>query len=221
VKVKVRDEFAALGVELRGFYVENVSPTEETQKAIDERAAMGAIGDMNNYLRFKAARAMGDAAQQSGGEAGGMTGAGIGMGAGMGMGAMMAQILGQSMQQQPQPPAAPAAPQQPSAGAATQTAPVSETPVGPGTVEVAFTALELLVGRQLAIPQEERNKILQKLATMEVEFAKEDTDLMVIKTMRKELAETWPWLTEEIDVLFRQPVIEQEMADAARRFMSS
>jgi membrane protease subunit (stomatin/prohibitin family) len=223
VKVKIRDDFAALGLDLRGFYIENVSPTEETQKAIDERAAMGAIGDMQNYLKFKAARAMGDAAQASGGDAGGMTGAGFGLGAGAGMGAMMAQILGQSMQQPQQAPQA--APPAASTPAASAPAPATDAPApaaaGPQSVEVAFTAIELLVSRQLAVPQEDRNQILQSLAGMEVEFAKPDTDLTTIKTMRREVAEKWPWLREELDILFRQPVIEQEMAEAARRFMES
>jgi membrane protease subunit (stomatin/prohibitin family) len=213
IKVKLRDQFSALGIDLRGFYIESVSPTEETQKAIDERAAMGAIGDMQAYLQFKAARAMGDAAQNQGG-AGDMTGAGFGLGAGAGMGAMMAQILGQSVQQRPQE-AAPAAPTMPAGTAA----PASETSAGPESVEMAFTAIELLVSRQLAVPQEERNQILQKIATMEVELAKPETDLTVIKQQRAEIATSWPWLTEELNTLFRQPVIEREMAEAARRFM--
>lgn len=226
VKVKIRDEFAALGIELRGFYVENVSPTEETQKAIDERAAMGAIGDMQNYLKFKTARAIGDVAQTGGSsDAGGMAGAGFGLGAGAGMGAMMAQILGQSMQQPQQAPPPAQAPSTPTAPGGGSAMPVAETPApaaaGPQSVEVAFTAIELLVSRQLAVPQEQRNQILQQLAAMEVEFAKPDTDLNTIKTMRREVSGQWPWLQEELDILFRQSVIEQEMADAARRFMDS
>ena len=47
----------------------SLSPTEETQKAIDERAAMGAIGDMQKYLQYKAARAHGRRGQ--GGRRGG------------------------------------------------------------------------------------------------------------------------------------------------------
>lgn len=225
-KMKLRDEFSALGIELRGFYVENISPTEETQKAIDERASMGAIGNMQTYLQYKAARAMGDAAQNQG-SAGDMTGAGFGLGAGAGMGAMMAQILGQSIQQpqypnyrqQPrqgyqQPPQQP--PAAGSRGMPEQSAPPSG---GAASVEMAFTALELLVSRQLAVPQAERNLILQKLAGMEVELAKPDTDLMTIKTIRQEVESKWPWLKEELDVLYRQPVVEKEMAEAARRFM--
>ncbi len=105
-KAKVKDDFAAVGIDMRAMYIESVTPTEETQKAIDERASMGAIGDMQKYLQFKAARALGDAAQQEGGaggagEAGGFMGAGMGLGAGMGMGAMMANIMGTAYQQAP------------------------------------------------------------------------------------------------------------------------
>ena len=39
---------------------------------------MGAIGDLDAYMKFKAARAVGDAAQASGG---GGTGEGLGLGA--------------------------------------------------------------------------------------------------------------------------------------------
>lgn len=223
VKMKLRDELAAMGIELRGFYIENVSPTEETQKAIDERASMGAIGDMQAYLQYKAARALGDAAANSGGDAGSMTGAGFGLGAGAGLGGIMAQVLGSSMQQPQQAPPPQQAPATPVAGgaAATSAPETPAAPAGPQTVEMAFTGIELLVSRQLAVPQDDRNRILQKLAAMEVEFAKDDTDLNTIKTMRKEVQETWPWLKDELDILFRQPIIEQEMADAARRFMDS
>ncbi len=96
VRVKVAQDFANLGITLKQMYIQSISPTEETQKAIDERASMGAIGDMQRYLQFKAARAMGDAAV-SGGEAGSATGAGIGLGAGLGMGAGMAGMISQAM----------------------------------------------------------------------------------------------------------------------------
>ncbi len=95
-KAKVQDDFANLGIQLRTLYVNSISPTEETAKAIDERAAMGAIGDMSKYLQFQTARGIRDAAQ-AGGEAGSVTGAGVGLGAGMGMGAAMAQAMGQAM----------------------------------------------------------------------------------------------------------------------------
>jgi excisionase family DNA binding protein len=111
MRAKVQDDFAIMGISLRQFMVISISPTEETAKAIDERASMGAIGNMDAYLKYKAARAMGDAAQQSGGEAG----TGVGLGAGMGMGAGMAGMIAQAMAntqqsaQQAAPQAAPAA----------------------------------------------------------------------------------------------------------------
>jgi membrane protease subunit (stomatin/prohibitin family) len=93
-KAKVQDDFNALGIVLKTLYVNSISPTEDTAKAIDERASMGAIGNMQAYLQFKAARAMTEAAAAPGGVAG----AGVGLGAGVGMGAAMAQMMAQAMQ---------------------------------------------------------------------------------------------------------------------------
>ena len=100
-KAKAQDDFAALGIALKTLYLGSISPTEETAKAIDERAAMGAIGDMRAYMQFKAARAMTEAAKAPGGTAG----AGVGLGAGVGMGAAMAQMMTQAMQPGQQPAA--------------------------------------------------------------------------------------------------------------------
>jgi excisionase family DNA binding protein len=108
-KAKVQDDFANLGVQLKTLYVNSISPTEETAKAIDERASMGAIGDMRAYLQFQTARGIRDAAQ-AGGEGGGLAGAGVGLGAGVGIGSAMAQMIGQSASQpQAEQQAAPAA----------------------------------------------------------------------------------------------------------------
>lgn len=117
IRVKVSEDFAALGIVLKQMFLGSVSPTEETQKAIDERAAMGAIGDMQKYLQYKAARAMGDAATAGGGGGGGDVGGaastGVGLGAGFGLGAGMAGMITQAMQgatqQQPAQAAAAAA----------------------------------------------------------------------------------------------------------------
>jgi membrane protease subunit (stomatin/prohibitin family) len=106
-RAKAAEEFESRGVNLTSVYVEYVGPTEETAKAIDERASMGALGDMRAYMQFQAARAMRDAAQQSGG--GGVAGVGVGLGAGVGMGAAMAQMMTQAMQPGQQPAQAAAA----------------------------------------------------------------------------------------------------------------
>lgn len=113
-KGKLADDFANVGIQLKAFYVSNISPTEETAKAIDERASMGAIGDMQKYLQFQTARGIQSAAQAGGGGAGGtLAGAGVGLGAGVGMGAAMAQAMTQAMaagQAQQAATAAPTAP---------------------------------------------------------------------------------------------------------------
>jgi excisionase family DNA binding protein len=92
-RAKAQDDFASVGILLRTLYVNNISPTEETARAIDERASMGAIGDMQKYMQFQMARGVRDAAQAEGG--GGLAGAGVGLGAGVGMGSAMAQMMSQ------------------------------------------------------------------------------------------------------------------------------
>lgn len=91
-RARLQDDFAALGLTLKRLYIMSVSPTEETSKAIDEAASMGAIGDMNRYLKFKSARAIGDAAQQEGGAAGAAQ-TGLGLGAGFGAAKAIADAL--------------------------------------------------------------------------------------------------------------------------------
>lgn len=93
VRAKAQEEFAARGITLNSFYVESISPTEETARAIDARASMGAIGDMNAYMQYQGAQAMRDAAQNQG-----TAGTGVGLGAGIGMGAAMGQMFGQAAQ---------------------------------------------------------------------------------------------------------------------------
>ncbi|HIQ01345.1 MAG TPA: SPFH domain-containing protein [Anaerolineales bacterium] len=121
VRAKAADDFTARGINLTAIYIESISPTEETAKAIDEAAAMGAIGDMSAYMQFQAARAMRDAARQEGGA--GLASAGVGLGAGAGMGIAMAQMMGQAMQQPQQQPTTPepAAPQTPQTAEDVQT----------------------------------------------------------------------------------------------------
>ena len=99
-------QFNDLGVEVRDFNVQAITPTDETTKAIDERAAMGAIGNMQAYLQFKSAQAIGSIG--AGAAAGGVTGngsstgdlagAGLGLGAGIGLGGAMAGAISQAMQ---------------------------------------------------------------------------------------------------------------------------
>jgi membrane protease subunit (stomatin/prohibitin family) len=108
LKARVADDFNKYGIDLVDLFLGAITPPEEVQKMIDERSGMGVVGDMNAYLKFKTARAIGDAAQQPGGAAG----AGIGLGAGVGVGMMLPQMMRDAMQTggAPTPPAAPNAP---------------------------------------------------------------------------------------------------------------
>jgi membrane protease subunit (stomatin/prohibitin family) len=98
LKARVSEDFSKYGLELVDLYLGAITPPEEVQKQIDERSGMAAIGDMNAYMKFKAAKAMGDAAQQSGGGTGDGVGAGLGVGMGAGMGMMLPQMMKEAMQ---------------------------------------------------------------------------------------------------------------------------
>ena len=76
---------AGYGLTLPEFYIENISLPEEVEKALDKRTSVGLAGDLNKYMQFSAAEAMGKPG--SAGDA--MT---AGMGAAMGM--VMAQNMG-------------------------------------------------------------------------------------------------------------------------------
>lgn len=103
LRATVIEDFANLGMNLKAFFITSITPPEEVSKRIDERTGMGVVGNMQQYMQFQAAQAMGSLA--SGGDGGGggsgvadAASAGLGLGAGMGMGAGMAQIIAQGMQ---------------------------------------------------------------------------------------------------------------------------
>ncbi|HJN14208.1 MAG TPA: SPFH domain-containing protein [Armatimonadota bacterium] len=98
VRERCREDFDKFGIELLDLLIEAITPPEEVQKMIDQRASMEVLGDLNKFTQFKTAQAIGDMANQPGGGGGGMQ-LGAGLGAGMGMGQVMAGAMGQAMQQ--------------------------------------------------------------------------------------------------------------------------
>jgi membrane protease subunit (stomatin/prohibitin family) len=98
VRSRVADDFAKQGLELVDMIISAITPPDEVQRKIDERASMSALGNMDNYMRYKAAESMPDAARQPGGAAG----QGMGLGMGFGFGQMMANSIGGQGQQQQQ-----------------------------------------------------------------------------------------------------------------------
>jgi len=96
VKGRLHDDFDRYGLELLDFYINSVTPTEEVQKVIDQRSQMEAAGDVDRFMKFKAAMALGDAASAASGGNGGAgntMGAAMGVGAGAGIGMMLPGML--------------------------------------------------------------------------------------------------------------------------------
>jgi excisionase family DNA binding protein len=85
VRAKGQDDFLALGLTLKSFYIENLKPSS---KSAEELRAMGML-DMQTYTQLQAADAMRDAAQNPSGGAG-LT---AGIGAGLGVGNVLSQSL--------------------------------------------------------------------------------------------------------------------------------
>jgi excisionase family DNA binding protein len=94
VRAKGQDDFEALGMTLKSFYIGNLKPSS---KSAQELRDMGML-DMATYTQLQAADAMRDAASNPSGGAG-LT---AGIGAGMGIGNLMQQATSGAMQQQQQ-----------------------------------------------------------------------------------------------------------------------
>jgi excisionase family DNA binding protein len=95
VRAKAQDDFSAMGLTLKTFYVGNLKPSDRSAQELRD---MGML-DMTTYTQLQAADAMRDAASNPNGGAG-LT---AGIGAGMGIGNLMGQALqggAQSGQQQ-------------------------------------------------------------------------------------------------------------------------
>lgn len=93
LKARINDDAAKYGLEITDFIINAITPPDDVQKMIDEKAGMNAIGDINRFLQFKAAKALEKAA-----ETGGDTSSGMGMGLGAGFGVMMPGMINKAMQ---------------------------------------------------------------------------------------------------------------------------
>ncbi|MHB8134173.1 MAG: SPFH domain-containing protein [Anaerolineaceae bacterium] len=85
VRAKVQDDFAAIGLLLKSFYIANLKPSD---KSAEELRAMGML-DMQTYTQLQAADALREAARNESGGAG-LT---AGIGAGVGLGSVISQSL--------------------------------------------------------------------------------------------------------------------------------
>ncbi len=78
LKKRLVKDFIRFGLALDEIYISSITPPEEVQAAIDDRSRLGAIKDMDQFVRMKAGMAMEKAAI-----ANNEAGAGLGLGMGM------------------------------------------------------------------------------------------------------------------------------------------
>jgi len=99
IKERLVNDFSKYGMELTDFFINSITPPPEVQKMIDERSGLEAVGNLDEFFKFKAAKAMGDAASSSGGGggAGAAAAGGMGVGVGAGLGMMIPGMLARSV----------------------------------------------------------------------------------------------------------------------------
>jgi excisionase family DNA binding protein len=103
VRAKAQDDFAAIGLVLKSFYIGNLKPSD---KSAEELRAMGML-DMQTYTQLQAADALRDAAQNPSGGAGLTAGIGAGMGIGNVLSHSLSGMTGQQGGAAPQRPTGP------------------------------------------------------------------------------------------------------------------
>jgi excisionase family DNA binding protein len=95
IRAKAQDDFQALGMLLKTFYISNLRPSEKSAEELREAGLLS----VEMYTRLQAADAMREAAQNPSGGAG-LT---AGIGAGMGIGNVLSQTLSQTQMGGAQP----------------------------------------------------------------------------------------------------------------------
>lgn len=105
VKADLEDRFDSYGVALEDFFITAITPTEDVQRAIDRRSEMAAIGDLDAFLKYQAAQALGATGAGQGAGDGASTGTAgtaseaMAIGAGAGIGMMLPGMIWESLRQ--------------------------------------------------------------------------------------------------------------------------
>ena len=89
IKEKLGADFAAVGLSLHDFFVNSFSVPDEVQAQINTGTGINALGNMDEFMKYKMAMAMDDVANNPNSTAGSM----MGMGTGIGMGYMMPSVM--------------------------------------------------------------------------------------------------------------------------------
>lgn len=120
-RARTADDFRAYGLELTELMIGGITPPDEVQTMIDARSSMSAVGDMNAFLKFQAAKAVGQTGQ-GGGDGSGMMQAGMGAGLGMMMPGLIREAMNQPTGGTPSPAQPGGTPVPPSASSASPAA---------------------------------------------------------------------------------------------------
>ena len=91
---RLDEDFKRYGIDLIDFFISTITPPEEVEKAIDERGQIAALGDLDTFLKMKAARALEASVDGGGSAAGDMAGLGAGAGLGMMLPGMIFEAMG-------------------------------------------------------------------------------------------------------------------------------
>ena len=195
LQAKVAVDFEAIGLKIKAVFVTAINVPPEVEKAMDERASMGAIGNMQAYLQFKAARAIGDIAQNPG-SGGSVAGLGVSLGAGLGLGASMANAIGGSLGGGMGAGGAGSAP----AGSG------GNAPAGGGSgLADQFTVLTAMVQQQISLSADDRAAAAGGLSSMQGLLNSATTTMDEFRASRSSLTGRFPWLTEPINTLLNSP----------------
>lgn len=84
---KIAPSLAEYGLEVPNLYIENNSLPPKVEEVLDKRTSMGIAGDLDQFMKFNAAEAMGNADSAAGGSMAAGMGAGMGMAMAQGMNA--------------------------------------------------------------------------------------------------------------------------------------
>jgi len=201
VQAKTAGDFEALGLLLKAVYITVIGVPPEVEKALDERAQMGAIGNMQAYMQFKAARALGDAAS-GGGEGGSFAGLGVSLGAGLGLGTAMVGAIGQAVQGV--------------AGNVDSASVPAATAAGGGLAE-GIAGLKQIVAQQLTLPAEDREAATAALDALLVQLTSPVARMEDVTRAYGALTDRAPWLVEPLKTLFNTPAGLQVLGRVAAR----
>lgn len=144
------------GLELASFIVENVSVPPEVEQAIDKRSSMGAIGNLNDYVKFQMAEGLGK------GTGGGMGGTAAEMAMGFAMANQMMNQPGGMLGAQGTPAVAPGVGVAPAGPVAVAAAPAASAGAIPDLMGVADAAKALGVSEEDVLATLEKGELKGK-----------------------------------------------------------